>query len=33
MNQQRWSIGVHLRITCEPLKAESLLRALQDLQR
>jgi quinol monooxygenase YgiN len=33
MNQQRQSIGVHLRITCGPLEAESLLSALQDLQR
>lgn len=33
MNQQRQSIGVHLRITCAPPEAESLLSALQDLQR
>jgi quinol monooxygenase YgiN len=33
MNQQRRSIGVHLRITCAPLEAERLLSALQDLQR
>ncbi|WP_236759364.1 MULTISPECIES: putative quinol monooxygenase [unclassified Agrobacterium] len=33
MNQQRRSIGVHLRMTCAPLEADSLLSALQDLQR
>jgi quinol monooxygenase YgiN len=33
MNQQRRSIGVHLRITCAPLEAERLLSALHDLQR
>lgn len=33
MNQQRRSIGVHLRITCGPLEAERLLSALRDLQR
>lgn len=33
MKPERLSIGVHLRITCAQSQAESLLGALQDLQR